>query len=348
MLNIQEIIEHLSQQKLDPVPNFIFVKEIQKLKPSSPDYINSYNAVKQTKWYRDLSDDQWEDGSWGMFHGGDVQAQKRQKFPCTEAALRRAREMSLTKDDPIIAKCIKIMESQIRGETEWPDRIETHKDKGKGNLIWRTAGTAANLNVIDSDNPLITPFRDNVIEILKESFASGNYNEEVFDRAIQDYRVCVIFKPGNAFSLMLLSNSNCMDDSLQRQYLDYVWNKKSGVMYLTNYPITAARNKDDDCRQVEEYKANIEDSNFCTWLSLLELFSGFALFPELMRENVLTHLLNEATRLIYCNVSLPNPPGGHVNACNHTVNGRYAESWRNKSKKKTDMVLRIARLLVKC
>jgi len=132
MLTLENIIDFLAENISDSVPKYIFIKEVNKADSSSPLYINAYNDMKQSKWYRELADDQWENGSWGAFHGGDVEAQKRQKFPCTEAALRRARELSLSKDDPMIAKCIKLMERYTLREEPYPDRIEIHKDKGKG------------------------------------------------------------------------------------------------------------------------------------------------------------------------------------------------------------------------
>ena len=50
----------------------------------------------------------------------------------TEAALRRARELGLTKDDPMIAKCIAYMEKLALRVEPYPDRIETHKDNMGG------------------------------------------------------------------------------------------------------------------------------------------------------------------------------------------------------------------------
>ena len=348
MTTIQQVNDYLSEHISDPVPKYIFIKEILNKHSASAEYKNAYGEMKQSKWYRELADDQWENGSWGMFHGGDVKAQKRQKFPCTEAALRRARELSLTKDDPIIAKCITLMVKYALREEPYPDWIEKHKDEGEGHLLSIPFGVSANINMFDPGNPIIKPYRDVAVEITKEAFAEGNYNEEAFDKAIRDYRVPGYCKPGNAFSLMLLCNCDCMGGVLQRQYLNYVWNKKDGIMYISNYQLTVKRNTEDDCRQVEALKRHVEDKDFYSWLSILELFSRFSLFHELMERGVLSHLLYEADRLIHGDIDLPKPPGGHVKPCGHAVNGRYSESWRDKNKQKTDMVLRIARLLTVC
>ena len=54
-----------------------------------------------------------------------------------------------------------------------------------------------------------------------------------------------------------------------------------------------------------------------------------------MKSDVLPYLLNEVGRLIKGDV-----------VCG--LNYRYADSYRDKNKRKTDVILRIARTLVKC
>ena len=52
-----------------------------------------------------------------------------------------------------------------------------------------------------------------------------------------------------------------------------------------------------------------------------------------MKDEALPHLLNEVDR-------------GDVVLCH--ANGRYADSWHDKNKRKIDIILRITRTLVKC
>jgi hypothetical protein len=348
MITDQQITDYLSERASDLVPNFIMQKEIFKKPIKNSDYINAYNRMKQSKWYRELADDQLDNGSWGAFHGGSTKARKGHRFGGTEPALRRARELSLTKDDPIIAKCIKIMERYVSREEPYPDPVEKHKDKGKGHYFTIPFGVAANINMFDPDNPVVKPYRDIVVDNIRAAFVNGHFDVEVFQQAVREYRVPGILQPGNAFCSMLICNTNCMDDTLQRQYLDYVWNKKGGIMYISNYPITAERNEENDCRNVEAIKLTVEDKGFHGWFAILENLSGFSLFPEILKDNVIPHLLKEADRLIHGDVRFPTPPSGHGTTCSHHVYGKYAESWRDQEKRKTDMVLRIARILAKC
>lgn len=110
--SLQDIIEYLLANASDPFPRYILKKEIQNQKISDTDI----DAIHSSKWYCQLADEQWADGSWGRFHSMDSSLAKKKKFVSTEAALRRAHELSLTRDDPVVAKCIVLMERYIRAK----------------------------------------------------------------------------------------------------------------------------------------------------------------------------------------------------------------------------------------
>lgn len=322
MITTQQIIEYLSEHVTDPVPEFIMQKEIYKALAESPGYQNAYNQINRSKWYRELADEQWEDGSWGRFHTQDSKASNKQKFVTTETALRRALQLSLSKDDPIISKCIKKLERYVRGEETWTDRIEMHKDKGKSHLYCRPFLTAANISLFDPENLVVKPIREIFVNTLKISLSKGYFDEEAWIQENRNYR-----GPGldgwNIYPLMILQSAACMPEELQRQYLDYIWHRKGGLYYLPNFPAAE--------------KKNAEDKNFHLWLSILECLCGFSLFSEFMHDDILPHLLNEINRIICEDVILT--PAGNV---------RYSESWRDKGNLKTDVILRIARIIVRC
>lgn len=278
--------------------------------------------MKQSKWYHELADEQWDDGSWGRFHTQDSKASKKQRFVTTEAALKRARELSLSKDDPIIAKCIKLMERYVCGEETWTDNIEKHKDGGKSHLHSRPFLTAALINLFDPENPVVKPKRDVFVKTLKIALSKGYFDEQAWEEENRNYRGPCL-SGWNAFPLMILQNSDCMDEKLQRQYLDYIWHRQDGIYYLANFPLSE--------------KTSIEDKKFSSWLYTLEHLSGFSLFPEFMKDDALPHLINEAYRLTKNDITIPG-----------SYNIRYAKNWRDKNNLKTDIVLRIARLIVKC
>jgi len=267
-LPLQPIIEYLQVALMDPFPRYIFKKEILRETPAAADI----EAIHSSKWYKQLAGEQWDDGSWGRFHSMDSRIAAKQKFVSTEAALRRSHELGLTKDDPVVAKCITLMERYVRGEVAWRDYVEKHHDNGKSFIFCRPFLTAANINLFDPDNPVIKPLRDVVAETIKTAFSTGSFDENFWRRKVSAYHVPSIAHPGIAYSLMLLQKSDCMDDGLQRQYLNYIWNKKEGIYYISNFAVSEKR-----C---------LEDKKFTTWLSTLELLSGFSLFAEFINDDI--------------------------------------------------------------
>lgn len=176
------------------------LKEILRETPTDADI----EAIHSSKWYKQLADEQWDDGSWGRFHSQDSKATKKQKFVTTENALGRARQLSLTKGDPVIEKCIKKMERYVSGEETWMDNIEMHKDKGKSHLFCRPYMTAAVINTFDSDNPLIKSLRDNALKSLVKAFATGFFDGKVWEQDVREYRIPSIAGTG-MYGIMLFS-----------------------------------------------------------------------------------------------------------------------------------------------
>jgi hypothetical protein len=320
-IELQPIIGYLLSVQTDPFPQYILKKEILQENPTAADI----EAIRSSKWYKHLADEQWKDGSWGRFHSMDASIAKKQKFVSTEAALGRMKELSLSKDDPIVTKCAQIMERYIRGEETWTDHIEKHKDNGKGHMFCRPFLTAARLNMIDPENPVIKPFRDVVSKTLNTAFVSGHFNEGFWEQKVNEYQVPSITSPGSFYGSMLLQNTDSIDDDLQRHWLDYIWNRKNGIYYLSSVPPAE--------------KQFLEDKRFSQWLSTLELLSGFSLFSEFMKNDVFGYLLGEVNRLMNNDVELPLA---------HPISGHYTESWRDKTARKNDMILRILRVLAKC
>jgi hypothetical protein len=146
---------------------YIFVKEVLKNPLSSPEYADMYDAMTQSKWYRELADDQKKDGSWGSaFHGGNVKDQKGHKFTCTEAAIRRVREMSLPKDDSIVAKCVDILEKYIRAEARSPYTIEDWHARDR-NESSEAAAIRTLLIRLPKDDPVIVKCLETLDEYIR-------------------------------------------------------------------------------------------------------------------------------------------------------------------------------------
>lgn len=317
--NIKEIVNYLLETTTDPIPQYILKKEILNEKLTTADI----EAIHKSKWYKQLANEQWVNGSWGRFHSMDSRI-KDKKFLTTEAALRRARDLGITRDDPIIKNCILLMERYLKGEEAWLDYIEKHQDNGKSFSVAFPFIIAANLSLFDPDNTLLTSKRKICINILKKSFAFNCFAEEIWEQDNRDYTGTCL-RAWMVYPLWLLQNTNCIDDNLQRQYLDYIWNRNDGIYYISNFaPVK---------------KLYLEDRGFTMWLSALESLSGFSLFSKFMEADVYGHLLSEVNRIIDDDIKLPPA---------HPITGHYTESWRNKNARKNDLILRIMRTLVKC
>jgi len=227
--DLQSFIDYLWSVTADPFPRYVLKKEILQEDPTDDDI----NLIRASKWYKQLADEQWADGSWGRFHSMDSRIAHKQKFVSTEAALRRAHELGLPKDDPVVAKCIRLMERYIREEEAWRDYVEKHKDNGRGFIFCRPFLTAANLNLFDSENLVIKPLRNVVAETIKTAFADGCFDEVYWKQKVSEYHVPSIAHPGIAYSPMLLQNADCMDDALQRQYLSFISNADRSVLIFS-------------------------------------------------------------------------------------------------------------------
>ncbi|MCL2707865.1 MAG: hypothetical protein FWF03_01985 [Defluviitaleaceae bacterium] len=322
MITLSQIIDYLSGRALDPLPVFLMQKEIYKAKAEGAAYSDAYEKMRQTKHYVELAGEQLVDGSWGRLHSQDSKA-PRKKFVTTEAALRRAGELGLPKDDPIISKCIGLMERYMNGEAAWTDTVEKHRDGGRGHIYCRPFMTAALINMFDPDNETKKPFQESAANTLEAAFVGGRFDAGFFEREVREYRAPSIISPCNMYGLMLLQNSPYLSDSLQRRWLGHLWNANGGVYYVSGVPPA-------DLQKFEGKKFN-------QWLYLSELLCGFSAFGEFAGERVIPHLLSETERLLNGGVYI-----------SHIKEGRYSDSWRDKEKRKADMALRIARLLVKC
>jgi hypothetical protein len=313
---LQEIIDYLNENISDPVPKYILKKEI--MGNSSIEF--EYSKLKESKWYKQLFSEQWENGSWGRFHTQDSKSPLKPKFTTTENALKRALELGIGKDNEEMVKSIQLMERYILGQEDWLDKDEHHAGF---KIAFRTI-IAANLSLFDPKNPSIQTKKEKCVDILSRSLINGSLDESIWEK---EYRECneVFLNPFTLYIVWLLQNNDFLDKMKEREYLEYIWNRKDGIYYCTGSPSSD--------------KQSLESKSFLTWVSGLESLSGFSLFPEFMSLGTTNHLLNEIHRLMYHDIELPN---------SHPIFGHYSESWSKMQTRKNDMILRILRILMKC
>jgi hypothetical protein len=259
----------------DPVQRYVFQKEILNEAPP-------VELLHQSKWYAELAGEQRANGSWGRFHTQDTKAPK-QKHLTTETALRRARELCVPNDDPVITKAVALMERYISGDEPYPDSVEKHNDNGKSFLIAIPHLVTANLNLHEPLNPYIKPYRDNFIAVLKKSVEGGHFSEEIWERENREYRGPCL-GGCNVYPLMILRGYNEIEPEYMRTYLRYLWNREEGIYYAFNGRLSGRR--------------SLEDRDFLVWVYTLEYLAGFPLFKEIADDGTLEHLHSETLRLI--------------------------------------------------
>lgn len=313
---LQDVIEYINEKMLDPVPQYILKKEVLH----SSSYESENNKRKESKWYKQLASEQWENGSWGRFHTQDTKSNIKQKFNTTENALRRARELSLDKNNEMIYRAIQLMERYLQGQEEW---LDTNEHSYGFEVAFRTL-IAANLSLFDPKHTLVQARKEICAENFEKAFKNGKLNEDIWEKE-NKVRNEILLNPFTVYIIWLMQNNDFLDEANERNFLEYIWNRKDGIYYCTYSPSSEI-----------EY---LESKGFLTWLNGLENLSDFSLFPEFMNRATTSHLLNEIHRLMYNDVLLPNTS---------PIYGHYSESWSKREFRKNDLILRILRVLMKC
>jgi hypothetical protein len=321
MYGIDNVIDYLAARAVDPIPRFILLKEILKTASNSDTYRKACEEVKQSKWYRQLAGEQWEDGSWGRFHTQDTKSGGKQFFKTTEAAICRMKELSLDCHDSMVVSCIHLMERYLTGAAMWPDKIEHHD----GFIIALNTIVAANLSLLDPDNSLLLHKRRICAENLEKAFQNGYLDENRWESENRNSSE-ILLRIYMVHPIRLLQHNYYLKEDLQRQFLNYFWTRQEGIYYISRYSPSAIQSH--------------ENTGFQEWLRCLEELSGFTLFYEfLQRDGIYEHLLKECFNLMDENVTLSST---------NPVYGHYSESWREKYNRADDLILRILRLLIQC
>ncbi len=266
-------------------------------------------------WRSQLAAEQLEDGSWGRFHTMDTKLRPRRRFPTTEAALARARDLELTKDDEIVKKAISLMERYLSGEDKWTDAHEKHY----GFDIAFNAFLAANINLFDPANPSAEFAKHDCARLMHEACAGGGFDESVWEAGMMRDDI-IMLRAYMVHIIWLLRDNPFLDARDEQIYFDYIWHRPEGVYY--RYDFECAR------------PVRAGDKRFDSWLTTLEELKGLPSFKARALSEAREHLENQIYRLRNEKIDLP---------ANTSRLGRYAASRKNT--RVEDLVYRINRIL---
>lgn len=321
MISQQEIIrraERLLSMKPDPVPRFLIIRDILKLSPETVEYREAKAELLQSKWLRELSEEQWENGSWGRFHTQDTKV--KQKIITTEWAVNRGLELGLSKEDDIFQKTVAHMERMLTGQELPLDREEHHY----GFRIAFAYIIASILSKIDSSHPLLVPMRKHVAVCVEQAFSSGQYQEEDWKKAYMERNeVMLSLYCIHPFTILQSGSGSILPEDIEIKLLNWIWHRKEGIYYITNHCPA-------DCQPIAE-------GSFYDWIHGIELLSDFKHWPDFASEAV-EYLLTQQGEDGFWD---------YGPKANHGVFGHLSEAWRTNNSRKIDCSVKILKLLRK-
>jgi hypothetical protein len=312
---INRYVNYLTEHDPSAFCDYILCKEVIGLDERTVK--DSYDWAVQFGVYNELKSEQFDDGSWGGFATSNTELSKKQKYKTTGSAIHRMVDLALDISDPMVLKTVEIMYKYLSGEVKIPDSY------GKNNMVYPLLVRRDILRSIAHfipDDENVTKFRNDMAEILRKSYADGEFNSNTWNRLnIND--TIGQFSYNNVY---MLHYGNCIDDDLQEKFLRHEWNS------VHFGDVTPLRLMTPD------------EPLFHFWLWIFDKLQKFSLFPQFMADKVEPHLFEICDRLIdeRDNITIYANKYGHI--------GRYSESWKLPHFKKRDLLLRLVRILNKC
>ncbi len=320
MNDFEAIKQYLDEIIIDPIPRYIYLREIEKRQESEVVCTRSFEQVRESRWYRQLEDGMLGDGSYGRFHSMDSKDKTRRVFKTTEEAIRRMKDMGLPSYDMLIKKVCNIMSKYISGEEIWSDRCENFY----GFEVTLNSMVGANMALLSNSSDDTHRYKKLCAFYLEEAYHDSDiFRMDVWNEHNHD-NYDFLLKPWTIHMLWLLYNNPYISELTLRKFMTYLWNREEGIYYLYNYPVAKC--------------VNVEDRHFLKWIYALEHVSGVRIFADLASKEVQEHLIKQALKIIHKEAEVPK---------SGPVLGHYHESWRKDDLCCCDMVLRIARIISK-
>lgn len=228
--------------------------------------------MQESRWIKELAEEQAQDGGWTRFHSMDYSAKR--KIPTTEAAVGRLVQLGVDRRSEMVTRATSYLEGLLSDELPWPEPKEKNDRWPVGQELF----TAAMLAELQPDHRLLIPICRKWAKIAEDTFSSGSYDPEAEWRAhcrltgatsMQDSYLVV----RNRYALILLS---CRQSKLTRRaenaLLDWLWAHPKGVGYA-DVPLTASLR-------------HLKHTSGQRWLSSQMLLSRFRCWPSKVSETI--------------------------------------------------------------
>jgi hypothetical protein len=231
---IEEVASRILQEKPDPVVRFRLLRDVLGVSSDSETLACARREMLESRWVKDLRNEQRQDGSWGRFHSA---MKSKGRTLTTEAAVERGLALGLEASDPIFHAAAGYLKRLLEGKAEFPDPPERNNRWNTGKQLF----TAATLARIWPTLPVLDKPWELWASIAEHTFASSTYDPEteiqahcMLTRASVKNSYLVL---NNRYQLALLgSRATRLARTVENALFDWVWHKNDGVGYL-NVPL---------------------------------------------------------------------------------------------------------------
>ncbi len=211
---------------LDDISKYIFHKDILGKNITQK---SLKEKVLSSKWVKNITDQQFEDGSWDGFH---TLSSDSITSLTTENAIRRLLFLGLDINDEPIKKVLTYMEQFLVKKVDLRDRKEGLSDWTELTELF----VAAWVLEIDNSSRVAGEIADKWALIITRSFAGDSFNFNDYSRAFVD-----IFnvKPGkrvwNIESFHIISIlKDRLEPEIEEKFIDFIMNSEKGLYYINN------------------------------------------------------------------------------------------------------------------
>ncbi len=227
---VSELVDRLRSRKLDPVPNYLLLRDIIGLQADDRELQEAAEAIPASKWIQRLVSAQWPDGSWGRLHSADTAS--AQSVPTTEIGVERGVSLGLGANSPAMRAAGKYLEAVLHGKMAIRDPREKNDRWPLGVELF----AASTLAQIKPAFRAIDQAWERWSAIATHSVQSGQYQAK--DELEAHRRLTGVSVEGSylrlssKYALTLLgSRWSDLPAAVEQALFDWIWQKESGIGY---------------------------------------------------------------------------------------------------------------------
>ncbi|MGF7059511.1 hypothetical protein [Brassicibacter mesophilus] len=272
MFNYKKTAEKILTYSPSSVCKYKILTEILNMDTNSKEIKKLRQQVNESKWVKDIVNEQRSDGSWGRFHSQNSKI--KQKYSTTEKSVNYLNYLGLKRGDNSVDRVCNYMESLLNDLSLWPDSWEDNKWYKPGAPLF----ASSKLSVFGSSDKRYKEICEKWIHILSESFSDGKYSEskansigeKLLGVDIHDRYIGL----NSTYNLTLYSNNtHKIPKEIQRYYLHWLHTNPKNICYKISTP-SKKPNQIDNVGELSD------------WIIVMKLLSNFDGFYDEFRDEL--------------------------------------------------------------